>query len=151
MTPVTIALESPRRPDVAALVAELDAYLEALYPPEDNHLLSIDALSEPDVRFFVARRRGEALGCGALRIDAGWGEVKRMFVRPPARGLKLGRLLLDRIAEEARREGLGILRLETGTLQPEAIGLYRSAGFVERGPFGAYEDSAISVFMEKAL
>jgi len=151
VTPVTIALESPRRPDVAALVAELDAYLEALYPPEDNHLLSIDALSEPDVRFFVARRRGEALGCGALRIDAGWGEVKRMFVRPAARGLKLGRFLLARIAEEARREGLGLLRLETGTLQPEAIGLYRSAGFVERGPFGTYEDSAISVFMEKAL
>ena len=53
--------------------------------------------------------------------------------------------------EEARREGLCVLRLETGALQPEAIGLYRSAGFVARGPFGDYADSAISVFMEKAL
>ncbi len=79
------------------LLAALDAYLESLYPPESNHILDIDTLCAPNIRFFVARRRGEAVGCGALRIDsAGYGEVKRMFVRPEARGRKLGRAILMR-------------------------------------------------------
>ncbi len=100
----------------------------------------------------MARRAGEALGCGALRIDAeGYGEVKRMFVLPRARGLKLGRRILDRLEEEARREGLRCLRLETGVHQPEALGLYRTAGFVEREPFGEYGPDPLSVFMEKRL
>jgi putative acetyltransferase len=43
------------------------------------------------------------------------------------------------------------LRLETGIHQPEALGLYRAAGFVERGPFGPYRPDPLSVFMEKPL
>jgi putative acetyltransferase len=74
-----------------------------------------------------------------------------MFVSPEARGLKLGRRLLVRIEEEARREGLGCLRLETGIYQPEALGLYRSAGYVEREAFGDYVPDPLSVFMEKRL
>lgn len=152
MTDIAIALESPRQPDVIRLIAELDAYQAALYPAESNHLLSVDALTAPGVQVFVARREGEALGCGALRIDAdGYGEVKRMFVLPRARGLSLGRRLLERIEAEARREGLACLRLETGIHQPEALGLYRAAGFVERGPFGDYAPDPLSVFMEKSL
>jgi putative acetyltransferase len=74
-----------------------------------------------------------------------------MFVSPEARGLKLGRRLLERIEEEGRREGLRCLRLETGIYQPEALGLYRSAGYAERAAFGAYEPDPLSVFMEKSL
>src|SRR2546425_13024897 len=84
-----IRLESPRQDDVMRLLAALDAYLESLYPPESNHIRDVDALCAPDIRFFVARREGEAVGCGALRIDStGYGEVKRMFVHPEARGQK---------------------------------------------------------------
>ena len=152
MRDIAVTLESPRQEDVARLIAELDAYQAALYPAESNHLVPIEGLAAPDVRFFVARGAGEALGCGALRIDAaGYGEVKRMFVAPRARGLSLGRRLLERIEAEARREGLACLRLETGIHQPEALGLYRAVGFVERGPFGDYGPDPLSVFMEKPL
>ena len=152
MTDITIAVESPCQTDVARLIQALDAYQTALYPAESNHLLDLDALSAPDVRFLVARRDGAAVGCGALRVDAeGYGEVKRMFVLPSARGLKLGRRLLDRIEAEARRERLTCLRLETGIHQPEALGLYRAAGYVEREPFGDYRPDPLSVFMEKPL
>ena len=147
-----LAPESPRQAAVIRLLDALDAYQSALYPAESNHLLDVDALAASDVRFFVARLDGEAVGCGALRIDpAGWGELKRMFVSPEARGLKLGRRILDRIEEEARREGLDCLRLETGIHQPEALGLYRSAGYVERDAFGDYSPDPLSVFMEKRL
>jgi putative acetyltransferase len=152
MTGLTVQIESPRQADVGRLLEALDAYQSALYPPESNHFLDVEGLAGPDVRFFVARRDGQALGCGALRIDAaGYGELKRMFVSPEARGLKLGRLILDRIEEEARRAGLGCLRLETGIHQPAALGLYRSAGYVERDAFGEYRSDPLSVFMEKSL
>jgi putative acetyltransferase len=149
---VTLGLESPGQPDVARLLEALDAYQGSLYPPESNHFLDVEALAAPSVRFFVARRGREAVGCGALRIDrAGYGELKRMFVAPAARGTRLGRRILERIEEEARREGLDWLRLETGIRQPEALGLYRSAGYVEREAFGEYKPDPLSVFMEKRL
>lgn len=152
MTDVTLGIESPRQADVERLLEALDAYQSGLYPPESNHFLDVEALAAPGIRFFVARRNGQAVGCGALRIDAsGYGELKRMFVSPEARGLKLGRRILDRIEEEARRESLACLRLETGIHQPEALGLYRSAGYVERGAFGEYQPDPLSVFMEKSL
>jgi len=134
------------------LIQALDAYQGALYPAESNHLLDIASLAAPGVRFLVARRAGEALGCGALRIDdAGYGEVKRMFVLPEARGRRLGERLLRCLEDEARREGLRCLRLETGVHQAAALALYRAAGYVERAPFGEYEPDPLSIFMEKTL
>jgi len=47
--------------------------------------------------------------------------------------------------------GAGLLRLETGTRQPEAIGLYRATGYVEIQPFGSYRADPLSIFMEKRL
>ena len=152
MSEIVPELESPRQPDVARLLEALDAYQSSLYPLESNHFLDVEALAAPSIRFFVARRGPEALGCGALRIDgAAYGELKRMFVAPAARGTRLGRCILERIEEEARREGLAWLRLETGIHQPEALGLYRSAGYVEREAFGEYKPDPLSVFMEKRL
>ena len=152
MSHVTLQVESPRQADVVRLLEALDAYQSSLYPPESNHFLDVETLSAPEVRFFVARRGGQALGCAALRVDpAGYGELKRMFVAPEARGLRLGRRLLDRIEEEARSTGLRCVRLETGIHQPEALGLYRSAGYVERAAFGDYRPDPLSVFMEKSL
>ena len=152
MSEVTLALESPRQADVGRLLEALDAYQSALYPAESNHFLDVEALAGPAVRFFVARRGGLALGCVALRIDSGgYGELKRMYVTPEARGMSLGRQLLERVEAEARSEGLELVRLETGIHQPEALGLYRDAGYREREPFGDYAPDPLSVFMEKRL
>lgn len=149
---VAIALETPHQAEVVELVVQLDAYQAALYPAESNHLLDLDALAAADIRFFVARIGARPVGCGALRIDAeGYGEVKRMYVLPEARGQQLGKRILLQIEQQARREGCRSLRLETGIRQAEALGLYRAAGFVERGPFGEYGPDALSVFMEKSL
>ena len=148
---IRLAMESPRQAEIERLLAALDAYQSALYPPESNHFLDVEALAAPNVRFIVARRGTTAVGCGALRIDVGYGELKRMYVVPEARGRRLGRLILERIEQEARREGLACLRLETGIRQPEALALYRAAGYVEREAFGEYAADPLSVFMEKIL
>ena len=81
----------------------------------------------------------------------GSAEIKRMFVVPEARGRGAGRRLLERLIEAARAEGITVLRLETWVKQPEAIGLYRAAGFEDIGPFGSYAADPLSLFMEKRL
>jgi len=148
---VAIALERPDQPAIAAMLADLDHYLTALYPPEANHILDIEALLKPDIRFFVARRESVPVGCGALRLEEDYGEIKRMFVAPSARGLGLGKALLHAIEVHARGMGIDLLRLETGVRQPEAIGLYIAAGYAETAEFGDYPPSIHSRFFAKPL
>ncbi len=152
MTSLSIALESPRQPDIVALIQELDRWNDDLYPPEASYLLSLDELDVPEVRFIVARLEGRAVGCGALWVHAGdYGEVKRMFSSPVVRGQGVGHRLLAEIERLARVEGLPVLRLETGYRSDGALKLYRRAGFEIRGPYGEYRDHPASVFMEKRL
>lgn len=149
---IVIAREPPRQPEVAALVRELDRLMESLYPAESNHLLDMAVLEQPDIRFFVARRGGAAVGCGAYRVlDRRHGEIKRMFVSPSQRGTGLGRAILAHIETQARAERLERLSLETGILQPEALGLYRAAGYLDGNPFGGYRFDPLSAFMTKPL
>ncbi len=149
---VAIDAETPDQPDVAAFFAASEAYMGALYPAESNHFAPVATLLQPTVLFLVARVAGTAIGCGAIMKAAdGTAEVKRMWVAPPARGLKLGVKILDALEAAARDDGVTALRLETGMSQPEAISLYRRAGFVEIAPFGDYQADPLSLFMEKRL
>lgn len=149
---ITIAIEPPRQPEILRLLALSDSYAASLYPAESNHLVDISSLERPSVRFLVARTNGAVAGCCAL-ADAGDGtaEIKRMFVDPAWRGLRIGKLLLAAIIDSARQSNLEAIRLETGIHQPEAIGLYRAYGFTEIPPFGAYKPDPLSLFMEKRL
>ena len=65
-----IVIEHLRRPtaEAAALIAELDAALGALYEPHQRHCLSLEQVFQPNVRFFVARIAGTAVGCGAVAL-----------------------------------------------------------------------------------
>ena len=143
-------------PEAAALIAELDAVLGAVYAPEQRHGLSIAQVFEPHVRFFVARIGDETVGCGAVALFEGYAEVKRMYTRPLARGQGAGKAMLARLEQEARASGQPILRLETGTEQAAAIGLYESFGFRRCGAFGHYaalppHRISASIFYEKPL
>ena len=149
---LTIRPEPPDQPDVIPLIEALDAQMTALYPPDSNHLLDIAALSNPAVTFLVVRGGREAIGCGALLRDPrGWGEVKRMFVRPEQRGRGIGKRVLAELEAMARKARSPLLRLETGIHNADAIALYRSAGFVECAAFGDYKPDPLSVFMEKRV
>jgi putative acetyltransferase len=147
-----IALEAPRQADVIALVDELDAYQNVLYPPESNHGIDIDALSRPNVLFAVLRdEKGGACACGALVLGKEHGEIKRMFVRPQFRGRGAAKALLVFLEAEAARRGCTLLMLETGISQPEALALYARCGYTRRGPFGDYWNDPLSVFMSKQI
>ncbi|MHB8382122.1 MAG: GNAT family N-acetyltransferase [Candidatus Binataceae bacterium] len=144
--------EDPTQADVIRLIAASDEYLASLYPAESNHSLDIASLGRPEVTFLVARLDGRAIGCGAIiRRKKEHAEIKRMFVARDARGTGVGRRILEKLERTAFEQGCRMLRLETGVSQPEAIGLYRSAGFVEGEPFGDYTRDPLSIFMEKRL
>jgi len=125
--------------------------MDGLYPPENNYMLDVADLMKRDITFLVARRGPEALGCAAIARREGYAEIKRMWVTPQARGLKLGRRLLDALEAIARAEAIPVLMLEAGDQQPEALGLYRSAGFEICPAFGDYPEGPPSVFMRKGL
>ena len=149
---IQLALESPLQPEIVALVEALDEYLESLYPADSNHLVSVDSLASGNVRFLVARADGRAVGCGALVLDPrGYGEIKRIYVDPEYRGLRIAGRILRQLERLALGEDLQCLRLETGIHQLAAIELFRRAGYVERTRFGDYPDDPLSVFMEKRL
>ena len=146
-------IETPT-PDARALVGELEGILSAEYPPEQRHGLPFEAIFQPHIQFFVASLDGVAAGCGGVALFPQFAEVKRMYVRPVARGRGVAQALLARI--EAASAGLAWLRLETGPQQKAAIAMYGRWGFEPCGTFGAYagmpaEQVAASVFMQKRL
>ncbi len=142
--------------EVRALVFELEEVLAAEYPPEQRHGLSIDAIFQPNIRFFLARVDGRAIGCGGVALFPDFAEVKRMYVRPEARGRGNADAVLARLEAETRAAGLAVLRLETGDRQLAAMRFYERAGFRRCGAFGAYAAMprsaiATSVFYEKPV
>lgn len=149
---MNVALESPDQPEVTALIAELDAYQDTLYPPESRHSLDLASLKQSNVLFAVARDDAHtAMGCCAIVLNPAFGELKRMYVDPRCRGQGVARQLLSLLESRAAELGCALVKLETGPFQPEALGLYEANGYQRRGPFGDYVDDPMSVFMQKHL
>jgi putative acetyltransferase len=147
---MNIALERPDQPEVVQLIDDLDAYQKPLYPPESHYGIDIAALSAPNVLFAVARDdAGTAVGCGAIVMETGFGELKRMYVRPENRGQHVAAKVLAFLEGQAMAKGCTMFRLETGVSQPEALSFYARAGYARRGRFAAYPDDPLSVFMQK--
>jgi putative acetyltransferase len=149
---MVIAEERPDQGEAVELLRQSDAFALALYPPEYRHQIDLPALLADNVRFFVARRGGRALGCMALaRTGLDKGELKRCFVTQEARGQGVGLALLLAAEAAARAQGMRAIQLETGIRNNAALRLYRGSGYHDRGPFGGYPDDGVSVFLEKTL
>jgi GNAT superfamily N-acetyltransferase len=149
---VTITPERPDSVDAVALITELEAHLGPLYPCESRHGYSVAKLIAQSVAFFVLRAHDSPVGCGGIQLfGTEYGELKRMYVRPSFRGLGYGKLLVDHLADYARTQGIGVLRLETGIHQAAAIRLYEGTGFRRVPPFGNYREDPLSLFFEKRI
>jgi GNAT superfamily N-acetyltransferase len=149
---ITVTQESPDQHDVIVLLETSDAAAAALYPSESNHMLDMAALLKPGLQFYVARREGRVLGCGALMAKGdGQGELKRFYVSDEARGAGVATALLRTIEDMAKRQNIRTLRLETGVYSYSALALYRKNGFSPCAAFLPNEPDPYSVFMTKDL
>jgi DNA-binding MarR family transcriptional regulator/GNAT superfamily N-acetyltransferase len=123
---------------IAQYFAELGERFAGGFDPAITKAAGPDEFTPPRGWFFVARLDGRAVGCGGLRtMGDGIGEVKRMWVDRDARGLGIGRRLLDVIEARASQSGLHTLRLETNASLTEAIAMYRARGYREVPAFNA--------------
>src|ERR1700744_1761483 len=100
MVGIIMELASAPTDDIRMLVSELNDELGALYTAEQRHGLTLDAIFEPHIRFFVARRDGEALGCGGVALFDNFAEVKRLYVRGAARGQGIAGTIMARLVTE---------------------------------------------------
>ena len=101
----------------------------------------------PSGGLWLAERDGSAIGCVGLRpLEPGICEIKRLYLRPAARGLGLGRLLAETAIDAARRHGYSAMRLDTVDSMAAAQTLYRGLGFRERGPYGSHQHPMLRYF-----
>jgi|SRR5215212_2806221 len=148
---IEIALEPFDSADAEQLLEELRQELNDRYggdfePGEKPYWADVTV-------FLVVRDHdGRPLGCGAVRsLGEPVVEIKRMYVRREARGRGVGVAILEALEREAVARGFKVIRLETGPLQPEAIGLYARAGYREIPCFGAYAAGQASRCFERRL
>jgi DNA-binding MarR family transcriptional regulator len=115
-----------------AYVEELNQRWEAGFDPSAGVTAEPHELTPPAGCFLIAYLDGEPVGCGGVKhLPGGPSDIKRMWVSPSARGLGLGRRLLEELEQRVRDSGATVARLETNRVLVEAIALYRSAGYRE--------------------
>jgi len=151
---VEIRSVDPEHPDarycLAEYVAELNRRSTRGFDPSVGATALPHEVRPPAGQFFVAYLHGEAIGCGAVKHhgDAP-AEIKRMWIAPQARGLGLGRRLLENLEACALAGGARVAHIETSAVLAEALALYRSAGWIEVPPFN--DEPFADHWLEKSL
>ncbi|MET8372456.1 GNAT family N-acetyltransferase [Micromonospora profundi] len=134
-------------PEIATLVVAQQRELRTA----DGGLDGQVTVTHDDIRYLAVVANGQAVACGGLQsLDASTGEIKRMYVRPAHRGRGIARQLLTALEELAFRQGHSVVRLETGTYLPAALGLYASCGY-DRIPVYGDVGNPYSVCFAKRL
>lgn len=152
MEKIEIRQADPTSTEAAELIDALDAELHERYAKEHIHTIDVNQFKAAGGFFVVAFLNNKAVGCASPRpLDTKVAEIKRMFVSKECRREGISRKLLAFLEKSAKDRGFERLCLETGIRQPEAVGLYRSAGYYEIPLFGEYKNDPMSVCFEKLL
>ena len=139
-------------PDAVALRTAQRAELTARYGTPDSEPGPAPTAADTTVFLLARDTAGRPVGCGALReLGDGTGEVKRMYVVPERRRSGVAGAVLAALEAEAARRGWTLLKLETGTEQPDAMAFYERHGYQRIPNFGHYAGSELSVCYERAL
>ncbi len=144
---INIVRANPASSDAQPLLEALWAFHQARTPVEGQFWLGVEALSMPDISFFLAYSDGQAIGCAAYSTK--YSELKSMFVTPQSRGTGAAHALIEQVEHLAK--AVGILRLETGPTHHSALKFYKKLGFTHCKGFGPYGDNDYSVCMAKTI
>jgi ribosomal protein S18 acetylase RimI-like enzyme len=134
------------------LIAELWREVDLIYGNREPTVPDLGGMDATGAVFLIARDGARATGCVALRpLTAEIAEVKRMYVRPWARGTGVARRLMENVEAIALENGFREIWLETGLKQPAAIRLYESLGYERIASFGEYSHDPVNVCYGKPL
>lgn len=133
------------------LIAEVQQEYVTRYGGQDRTPVSAAEFSPPNGLFLVGYEDEGAVACGGWRSHGSDAEIKRMYVALGARRRGLARLMLAELERTAREAGHRRVILETGSKQPEAVALYRSAGYARIPAFGHYACAPGSMHLAKPL
>jgi len=148
---ITLQKTDSSNPDFLMLVNMLDHELQIRDGDDHPFYAQFNKLTNIN-HVIVAYSNNHAVGCGAFRpYDAQSVEIKRMFVHPDYRSRGIASMMLEALEEWSKESGAMKCLLETGYNQPEAIALYKKAGYTEITNYGPYQDVANSVCMQKIL
>lgn len=153
---------------IAELIAEYVLWLRTRYQEDswfitevlDKQSLSSELESLPKMygppngRAFVATEGNEIIGCGAYRrFDETSCEMKRVFVASKFQGAGLGRNICNELLSAAEKDGYESMKLDTGKIMTEAIGMYQSLGFEPCPPYYDYPERLMPyfVFLQRPL
>ena len=140
-------------PEARELVAAMEAWVTENFGPaipDRTSTVAAEEMVPPHGTFVVLYENGEAVGGGGLRrLGDDVAEIKRMFVRPAARGRGLGRRVLEELESAASELGYRRLRLDTAVSMTTAMALYRAAGYRDIPDYNG--NSYASYWGEKVL
>ncbi len=147
--------------DAQLLIGQVQQEYVVRYGGPDGSPVELDEFTPPHGHFVVRYVGGRPVAMGGwrfsdvIRVQLGLDdrvvELKRMYVVPESRGRGHARQVLNHLERSAATAGAGWMVLETGSAQPEAVALYRSAGYGDVRPFGHYADSPSSIHLGKRL
>lgn len=146
-------------PDAQGLIVDLQAFYAERYGEGDDSPVDPAEFAAPLGYFVVGYVGGVAVACGGWRardggdpeLRPGDAEVKRMYVEAPQRGRGYARTVLGELERSAAAVGRLRVVLETGTVQPEAVGLYLASGYRPMPVFGYYRADPLSRCFAKEL
>ena len=152
MTNILLRTVEPTEPAISSLIEALDEYRKSLYPLQFTLLIPPEKLKSPHIVFLAAYEDDQLLGCGGIDFtEPDYAEIRKMYVKPAARGKGVGDLLLNALEQQARQRQYHLICLETGKFQEPAMGLYQKHGYQPSKAFGSYKENPYSRYYSKIL
>ena len=128
--------------------------LRSVSPEGSTHVLDINGLKDPTIKFWSLWKDNNLMGIGALKfLNKEHGEFKSIRVNDKFRNKKYGLNVINHLVEEAKKLHIKRLSLETGAgkfFNP-ARKLFIKCGFKVCGPFSHYEEDINSVYMSMLI
>ena len=141
-------------PNVHKLLIRHFIELRSVSPKGSAHVLDIDGLKDPSIKFWSLWEENDLVGVGALKfLDKQHGEFKSIRVNDKFRKKENGSKVINHLINEAKKLNIKRLSLETGSGKffTPARKLFVKCGFEVCGPFSHYEDDINSVYMSMLI
>ena len=141
-------------PEVDDLLRKHFIELKSVSPAGSTHVLDIDGLKNPSIKFWSLWENEKLTGCGALKfLDKTHGEFKSIRIHDSFRKMGYGINVINHLIYEAKKLHITRLSIETGAgdfFKP-ARKLFKKCGFENCEPFAHYKEDINSVYLTKLL